>query len=167
MVPAKTSEQIDHDRRRLLNAGAVAAAGAVGLFPQQMMAASDKPNDIRSFRVNFPDEQLTDLRRRIARPSGLRRKRSPTRHKAYGLPARSSSPSTGQTKHDWRKIEARLNALPQFISEIDGLDIHFIHVRSTHANALPMIATHRWPGSIIEQIKIIEPLTNPRPRQRT
>ena len=65
------------------------------------------------------------------------------------------------TEHDWRKVEARLNALPQFITEIDGLDIHFIHVRSKHENALPMIVTHGWPGSIIEQLKIIDPLTNP------
>jgi pimeloyl-ACP methyl ester carboxylesterase len=66
-----------------------------------------------------------------------------------------------QTSHDWRKVEARLNALPQFVTEIDGLDIHFIHVRSKHDNALPMIVTHGWPGSIIEQIKIIGPLTDP------
>jgi len=65
------------------------------------------------------------------------------------------------TEHDWRKVEAKLNALPQFITEIDGLDIHFIHVRSQHENALPMIVTHGWPGSIIEQLKIIDPLTNP------
>ena len=65
------------------------------------------------------------------------------------------------TEYDWRKIEARLNALPQFITEIDGLDIHFIHVRSKHENALPLIVTHGWPGSIIEQLKIIDPLTNP------
>src|SRR5262249_50732130 len=65
------------------------------------------------------------------------------------------------TEHDWRKVEAKLNALPQFITEIDGLDIHFIHVRSKHENALPMIVTHGWPGSIIEQLKIIDPLTNP------
>jgi pimeloyl-ACP methyl ester carboxylesterase len=65
------------------------------------------------------------------------------------------------TDYDWRKVEARLNALPQFITEIDGLDIHFIHVRSKHDNALPMIVTHGWPGSVIEQLKIIDPLTNP------
>ncbi len=65
------------------------------------------------------------------------------------------------TEYDWRKIEAKLNALPQFITEIDGLDIHFIHVRSKHENALPLIVTHGWPGSIIEQMKIVDPLTNP------
>ena len=65
------------------------------------------------------------------------------------------------TQYNWRKVEAKLNSIPQFITEIDGLDIHFIHVRSKHENALPMIVTHGWPGSIIEQLKIIEPLTNP------
>jgi hypothetical protein len=65
------------------------------------------------------------------------------------------------TGYDWPKFEARLNALPQFITTIDGVDIHFVHVRSEHANALPVIVTHGWPGSIIEQLKIIEPLTNP------
>src|SRR6202011_2189610 len=65
------------------------------------------------------------------------------------------------TDYDWRKVEARLNALPQFVTTIDGLDIHFIHVRSNHDNALRMIVTHGWPGSIIEQLKFIEPLTNP------
>jgi pimeloyl-ACP methyl ester carboxylesterase len=65
------------------------------------------------------------------------------------------------TEYDWRKVEARLNAVPQFMTEIDGLDIHFIHVRSKHENALPLIVTHGWPGSIIEQMKIIDPLTNP------
>ena len=65
------------------------------------------------------------------------------------------------TEYDWRKVEARLNAVPQFMTEIDGLDIHLIHVRSKHENALPLIVTHGWPGSIIEQMKIIDPLTNP------
>ena len=73
----------------------------------------------------------------------------------------SSSCATGQTGYDWRKVEARLNALPQFITEIDGLDIHFIHVRSKHEKALPLIVTHGWPGSVIEQLKIIDPLANP------
>ena len=72
-----------------------------------------------------------------------------------------NSRAIGRTDYDWRKVEARLNALPQFVTEIDGLDIHFIHVRSKHENALPMIVTHGWPGSIIEQLKIIDPLTNP------
>ena len=70
------------------------------------------------------------------------------------------------TDYDWRKVEARLNAVPKFITEIDGLDIHFIHVRSKHENALPVIVTHGWPGSIVEQLKLIEPLTNPTAHRR-
>ena len=83
------------------------------------------------------------------------------RRKAFSSRRFKNSLAIGQTEHDWRKIEAKLNALPQFITEIDGLDIHFIHVRSKHENALPIIVTHGWPGSIIEQMKIIDPLTNP------
>ena len=83
------------------------------------------------------------------------------RRRACSSRRRRRSRATGRTDYDWRKVEARLNALPNFLTEIDGLDIHFIHVRSQHENALPMIVTHGWPGSIIEQLKIIEPLTNP------
>ena len=82
-------------------------------------------------------------------------------HKECSSRRRRRSRAIGRTEYDWRKCEARLNALPQFITEIDGLDIHFIHVRSKHENALPLIVTHGWPGSIIEQLKIIDPLTNP------
>ena len=116
---------------------------------------------IRPFHVNVSDDALVDLRRRI----------KATR---WPEPETVKDPSQGvqfatmqkladywANDYDWRKIEARLNALPQFITEIDGLDIHFIHVRSKHADALPMIVTHGWPGSVIEQLKIIDPLTNP------
>ena len=88
------------------------------------------------------------------RPSAMGRRACSSRN------SRSSS-GTGAPDYDWRKVEARLNALPQFITEIDGVDIHFIHVRSRHANALPLIITHGWPGSVIEQLKIIDPLTDP------
>ena len=95
------------------------------------------------------------------RRGGPRRKRSPINPKACSSRRCRSSLRYWQTDYDWRKVEAKLNALPQFITEIDGLDIHFIHVRSKHENALPLIVTHGWPGSIIEQLKIIDPLTNP------
>ena len=95
---------------------------------------------------------------RTASRKGNRRRLQPGRaaqdHRAGPRP-------TGATSYDWRKVEARLNSYPQFITEIDGLDIHFIHVRSRHENALPVIVTHGWPGSIVEQLKIIDPLTNP------
>ena len=94
------------------------------------------------------------------RRSGRTGRRSRTRPRACSSRRCSSSRSYWET-HDWRKVEARLNALPNFITEIDGLDIHFIHARSKHENALPMIVTHGWPGSVIEQLKIIEPLTDP------
>ena len=83
------------------------------------------------------------------------------RRKACSSRRFRSSRAIGATDYDWRKVEARLNAVPNFITEIDGLDIHFIHVRSKHENALPLIVTHGWPGSIVEQLKLIEPLTNP------
>jgi pimeloyl-ACP methyl ester carboxylesterase len=116
---------------------------------------------LRPFHVNVPEEDLADLRRRISAT------RFPDRETvtdfSQGVPAATSQKLAQYwaTEYDWRKVEARLNAHPQFITEIDGLDIHFIHVRSPHADALPLIVTHGWPGSIIEQLKIIEPLTNP------
>src|SRR5688572_9470385 len=92
------------------------------------------------------------------RRSGLNARRLQMRRKAYSS---RRCRRYWATDYDWRKIEAKMNALPQFITEIDGLDIHFIHVRSKHEDALPLIVTHGWPGSIIEQMKIIDPLANP------
>src|SRR5215472_7878318 len=110
-----------------------AAAGAVSLLSGNSATAADD-NTMRPFRINVPEEALVDLRRRIAAT------RWPEQETVQQLA------QYWQTSHDWRKVEARLNALPQFITEIDGLDIHFIHVRSKHENALPMIVTHGWPG---------------------
>jgi pimeloyl-ACP methyl ester carboxylesterase len=151
------SERSSSPTRRSFLA-ASAAAGAIGQLSTTGRAATED-NSIRPFRINIPEAELADLRRRVA---------------ATRWPDRETDQSQGvrlatiqqlarywETGHDWRKVEARLNALPQFITEIDGLDIHFIHVRSKHENALPMIVTHGWPGSVIEQLKIIHPLTNP------
>ncbi|MEO8126944.1 MAG: epoxide hydrolase family protein [Bryobacteraceae bacterium] len=116
---------------------------------------------IRPFRIQVPRESLTDLRRRLA---ATRWPESETvTDSSQGVPLKTMKELVHywQTSYDWRKVEARLNALPQFITTIDGLDIHFIRVRSKHANALPLIITHGWPGSIIEQLKIIGPLTDP------
>ena len=115
---------------------------------------------IRPFRVNVPEETLVDLRRRVAATSWPEPELVNDATEGVQL-ATVKALAQHWATHDWRKVEARLNGLPQFITEIDGLDIHFIHVRSKHENALPMIVTHGWPGSIIEQLKIIEPLTNP------
>jgi len=118
-------------------------------------------NAIRPFRVSIPEEALTDLRRRIVATRWPDKETVTDATQGVQLATMQALARYWGTEYDWRKVEARLNALPQFITEIDGLDIHFIHVRSKHENALPLIVTHGWPGSIIEQMKIIEPLTNP------
>ena len=137
-----------------------AAAGAVGLFHGGPAAAAVE-NAIRPFQVSVPHEQLVDLRRRIAATKWPEREQVTDDSQGVQLDTIQKLARYWATEYDWRKMEARLNALPNFITSIDGLDIHFIHVRSKHENALPMIVTHGWPGSIIEQLKIIEPLTNP------
>ncbi len=116
---------------------------------------------IRPFQVDVPEAKLTDLRRRIEATEWPEPELVPDRTQGVKLDTMKALARYWLDEHDWRKCEARLNGLPQFMTEIDGLDIHFIHVRSQHANALPMIVTHGWPGSIIEQLKIIEPLTDP------
>src|SRR5258705_484139 len=131
-------------------------------LPKAASAAPAGPETIRPFRIDVPQASLDDMRRRIA----------DTR-----LPDRETDPSQGvrletivalarywATEYDWRRFEDRFAALPHFITEIDGVDIHFIHVRSQHGDALPLIVTHGWPGSTVEQLKIIEPLTDPTAR---
>ena len=129
--------------------GRTAPTGAVG------------ENTIRPFRVNFPEADLVDLRRRVLATRLPDKETVTDSSQGVQLATIQQLKHYWQNDYDWRKMEARLNALPQFITEIDGLDIHFIHVRSKHKNALPLIVTHGWPGSIIEQLKIIDPLTNP------
>ena len=116
---------------------------------------------IRPFRVTVPDDALADLRRRVAATHWPERETVTDASQGVQLATMQALARTWATDYDWRKVEARLNALPQFITEIDGLDIHFIHVRSRHEGALPLIVTHGWPGSVIEQLKIIDPLANP------
>jgi pimeloyl-ACP methyl ester carboxylesterase len=116
---------------------------------------------IRPFQVSVPDQDLTDLRRRIEAYRWPEREPVDDQSQGVQLATMQTLANYWATEYDWRKVEAKLNALPQFVTEIDGLDIHFIHVKSHHENALPLIASHGWPGSIIEQLKIIEPLTDP------
>jgi pimeloyl-ACP methyl ester carboxylesterase len=116
---------------------------------------------IRPFRVGIPEEALADLRRRIAMTRWPDRETVSDESQGVQLATIQELARYWGTDYEWRKIEERLNALPQFTTEVDGLDIHFIHVRSNHENALPLIVTHGWPGSVIEQLKIIDPLTNP------
>jgi pimeloyl-ACP methyl ester carboxylesterase len=118
-------------------------------------------NAIRPFHVNVPEAELTELRRRINATRLPEKETVGDFSQGVPLATVQKLMKYWATEYDWRKVEARLNAVPNFITEIDGLDIHFIHVRSKHENALPVIVTHGWPGSIIEQLKIIEPLTNP------
>jgi pimeloyl-ACP methyl ester carboxylesterase len=122
---------------------------------------TSETTDIRPFRVEFPDSDIAELRRRVAETRWPDRETVKDASQGVPLALMQELASYWSTDYDWRKIEAKLNALPQFVTEIDGLDIHFIHVRSTHENALPLIVTHGWPGSVIEQLKIIDPLTNP------
>jgi pimeloyl-ACP methyl ester carboxylesterase len=116
---------------------------------------------IHPFRINVPEADLTELRRRINATRFPERETVTDQTQGVQLATIQKLARYWATEYDWHKCEARLNALPNFITEIDGLDIHFIHVRSKHENALPLIVTHGWPGSVIEQLKIIEPLTNP------
>jgi pimeloyl-ACP methyl ester carboxylesterase len=167
------SESPDLDRRRFLAAAATtAAAGQLGLFafPRRIDAmpgviteveTGTKTSDIRPFRFKVSDAELSDLRRRIKATKWPERETVADDSQGVRLATIRSLATYWGTAYDWRRCETRLNAVPQFITEIDGLDIHFIHVRSKHEGALPVIVTHGWPGSIIEQLKIIEPLTNP------
>ncbi len=117
---------------------------------------------IRPFHVSaVPDTELNELRRRINATKWPERETVTDQSQGVQLATTQKLAKYWATDYDWRKVEAKLKALPQFITEIDGLDIHFIHVRSKHEGALPLIVTHGWPGSVIEQMKIIDPLTNP------
>jgi pimeloyl-ACP methyl ester carboxylesterase len=116
---------------------------------------------VRPFRVNISDEELADLRQRIEATRWPEKETVADFSQGVPLATMQKLARYWTTEYDWRKVEAKLNSYPQFITNIDGLDIHFIHVRSKEKNALPVIVTHGWPGSIIEQLKIIDPLTNP------
>jgi epoxide hydrolase-like protein len=116
---------------------------------------------IRPFEVHVPDEDLADLRRRIAATRWPERETVADQSQGVQLETVRELARYWATDYNWRTCEAQLNALPHFMTEIDGLDIHFIHVKSRHEDALPLIVNHGWPGSIIEQLKIIYPLTDP------
>ena len=123
--------------------------------------AENQNTEVRPFSVNIPEAALVDLRRRILAMSWPEKETVADQSQGVQLATIQALTSYWAIDYDWRTTEAKLNALPQFVTQIDGVDIHFIHVRSKHEHALPIIITHGWPGSIIEQLKIIEPLTNP------
>ena len=163
--------------RRSVLFSAAAASGASLFFAQLPAAGDTSPSEaskqrdssmdtvgetvIRPFTFTASDEALVDLRRRIASTNWPERETVADTTQGVQLATVQELARYWGTDYDWRKVEARLNALPQFVTEIEGLDIHFIHVRSKDDNALPIIVTHGWPGSIIEQLKIIDPLINP------
>jgi len=161
MTMITKSEEIDHRRRRQVVTAAamgIAAAGAHVLPFRLASAAAGEA--IRPFRVHVPDDQLADLRRRIMATRWPDRETVSDQSQGAQLYKLQQLARYWGTGYDWRRAEAKLNALPQFMTVIDGVDIHFIRVRSRHPNALPVIITHGWPGSVIEQ-QIIGPLTDP------
>jgi pimeloyl-ACP methyl ester carboxylesterase len=165
------SEEISNNRRRFLSSSVVTLAAAqFGIFgfanasftgprPAKPGAADDE--SVRPFPINVPEADLVDLRRRIVATRWPEKESVSGASQGVQLATMQKLARYWATDYNWRKVEARLNALPQFVTTIDGLEIHFIHVRSKYANALPVIITHGWPGSIIEQLKIIGPLTDP------
>ncbi|RUV67582.1 MAG: epoxide hydrolase [Mesorhizobium sp.] len=144
-------------RRELL--AVTAAAGALSVIPKRLRAAGSEP--IRPFVVSVPQGEIDELRRRIAATRWPTKELVNDRSQGVQLATLRALARYWTSEYDWRRCEARLNALPQFTTEIDGVDIHFIHVRSRHENALPLIMTHGWPGSIIELLDTVAPLTDP------
>src|SRR5262245_25323726 len=137
-----------------------------GMSQSQIRAVSAAPTAertlIQPFKVaTVPEAEIVELRRRIEATRFPERETVADATQGVQLPTMQRLARYWATEYDWRKCEARLQALPNFVTEIDGLDIHFVHVRSKHKGALPVIVTHGWPGSVVEQLKIVEPLTNP------
>jgi pimeloyl-ACP methyl ester carboxylesterase len=152
---------LEKPSRALRNVARAALLGIAVVAATSVPAPAGSDTAIRPFQVHVPEAALDDLRRRIGATRWPDRETVNDRSQGVRLEKFQELVRYWGADYDWRKVEARLNALPQFMTEIDGLDIHFIHVRSKHENALPLIVTHGWPGSVIEQLKIIDPLTNP------
>jgi pimeloyl-ACP methyl ester carboxylesterase len=155
-------EVINPGRRYFLGTAAmgVASAAATNFLPAQLAKAATA-DAIRPFHVDVPEKDLIDLRRRLLTTRSPEPETVLDQSQGVQLATMQKLVRYWSTGYDWRRFENKLNALPQFMTEIDGLDIHFIHVRSKHEDALPLIVTHGWPGSVIEQLKIIDPLVNP------
>ncbi|HLQ94025.1 MAG TPA: epoxide hydrolase, partial [Xanthobacteraceae bacterium] len=147
--------------RRSVLAASAAALGVAVLAGQSVFSSAIGDTGIRPFQVHVPEAALVDLRRRIAETRWPDKETVADQSQGAQLAKLQALVRYWGSGYDWRKAEAKLNALPQFTTNIDGVDIHFIHVRSRNKNALPLIVTHGWPGSVIEQLKIIGPLTDP------
>ena len=126
-----------------------------------MSSTVQTATDIRPFHIEIPEEELAELHRRIAAARWPSKELVQDRSQGVQLATLQELARYWETDYDWRKAEAKLNALPQFTTEIDGVDIHFIHVKSPHADALPLVMTHGWPGSVIELLEAVGPLTDP------
>lgn len=144
-----------------LLSGALVLQGTSADAQSKSPSATNATESIRPFKVHFKDSELKELRKRVQATKWPKQETVADASQGVQLATIQKLANYWSTSYDWRKAEAKLNSFPNFITHIDGLDIHFIHVRSKHPNALPLIVTHGWPGSIIEQLKIIEPLTNP------
>ena len=163
--PIAVSHRIIPQRKPATRVAAALLAIATFIAPKAY-SATETPSvspttAIRPFHIGVPESALVDLRQRVLATRWPQRETVSDQSQGVQLATMKLLAHYWATEYDWRKVEAKLNALPQFITNIDGVDIHFIHVRSKHANALPVIVTHGWPGSIIEQLKIIGPLTDP------
>ena len=156
-------DELALDRRNFLASSAIGAVGLSVPFAAaaQPAAAGKDGAAIRPFSFHASNEALADLKARVRRTMWPERETVADATQGVNLATMRKLADYWDKHHDWRKAETRLNAYPNFVTEIDGLDIHFIHVKSRQPNALPVIITHGWPGSIIEQLKVIEPLTNP------
>jgi pimeloyl-ACP methyl ester carboxylesterase len=148
-------------RRNFCSTAAAATVAATSLPLHVLAQATGDDTSVRPFRVSFAETEIVELRRRINSTRWPDKETAADDSQGVPLAMIQSLATYWATGYDWRKCEAKLNALPQYLTQIDGLDIHFIHVKSKHDNALPIIITHGWPGSIIEQMKLIDPLTNP------
>jgi pimeloyl-ACP methyl ester carboxylesterase len=166
----KITKGASYSRRQFLqNTAMTVGAAQLGITGFAKALAGAEPatatagtsDSIRPFHISIPDEDLADLRRRILTTKWPDRETVTDTSQGVQLATMQELAHRWVTDYDWRKVEAKLNSLPQFKTTIDGVEIHFIHVRSQHENALPIIITHGWPGSVIEQLKIIDPLTNP------
>jgi pimeloyl-ACP methyl ester carboxylesterase len=147
---------------RAIRIGVIAMATVTPLtHSSSAVAAESSDTAIRPFRVAIPEQELVELRRRIASTRWPTKELVEDRSQGVQLATLKALAQYWATDYDWRKAEARLNAYPQFMTKIDGVDIYFIHVKSRHPNAMPMIITHGWPGSVIELLEVIDPLTNP------
>src|SRR2546428_2041764 len=161
------SQEGKYTRRGFLGIAAISIAtaqfGMIGSANAQSskMSAAAEDNAVRPFRINVPEAALVELRKRIAATRWPDKETVADQSQGVQLATIQKLARYWATDYDWHKVEAKLKALPQFITNIDGLDIHFIHVKSKEKNALPIVITHGWPGSVIEQMKIIDPLTNP------